>query len=121
MDKRQQQLDKQTQEYANDEDFLAILDAITGGKVGKEEIDWDEMDWGSFSKQLERYNSQHKSKQLNLPQFAEMILKDPSKYQKKTVRRARFYKNVLEKPKKIICVISIYNNDSRTKITNAIR
>lgn len=77
-----------------------LVKKMSGGKVGKEEIDWDKMDWGSFSKQLERYNSQHKSKQLNLPQFAEMILKDPSKYQKKTVRRARFYKNVLEKPKK---------------------
>ncbi len=74
----------------------ALAKKMSGGKVGKEEIDWDEVDWGSFSKQLERYNSQHKSK-LTLPKFAEMILKDPSKYQKKTVRRARFYKNVLEK------------------------
>jgi len=63
---------------------------------GMDKIDWDGMDWGSFSEQLEYYNKHHK-KNLKLPQFAALILKNPGKYKQKTVKRARFYQNVLSK------------------------
>ena len=63
---------------------------------GMDKIDWDSMDWGSFSEQLKYYNSKNKKK-LDLPQFAKMILKNPGKYKQKTVKRARFYENVLSK------------------------
>ncbi len=68
----------------------------SGGAIGDDEIDWEDIKWGSFTKQLEQYNSKMKNK-LDLPKFAEMILKDPKKYKQKTVKRARFYKNVLQK------------------------
>jgi hypothetical protein len=38
-------------------------------------------------------------KKLDMPEFADMILKTPEKFQRKTVKRARFYKNVLSKKK----------------------
>ena len=63
---------------------------------GMDKIDWDSMDWGSFSEQLKYYNSKNKKK-MDLPQFAKMILKTPGKYKQKTVKRARFYENVLSK------------------------
>ncbi len=71
-------------------------DEIEGEGMGK--IDWDSMDWGSFSEQLQYYNSKNKKK-MDLPKFAAMILKSPGKYKQKTVKRARFYANVLSKKK----------------------
>jgi hypothetical protein len=54
------------------------------------------MKWGSFSKQLQAYNSQH-NKKLDLHQFAMMILANPDKFQERTKKRARFYINVILK------------------------
>jgi hypothetical protein len=54
------------------------------------------MKWGSFSKQLQAYNSQHKKK-LDLHSFAMMILANPDKFQERTKKRARFYINVILK------------------------
>jgi len=68
------------------------------GAGAEEPIDWDDINWGSFTEQLKKYNSQYKKK-LTLPKFADMILKDPKKYKSKTVKRARFYVNVLSKKK----------------------
>ena len=59
-------------------------------------IDFEDMKWGSFSKQLEAYNSQHKKK-LDLHSFAMMILANPKKFKKTTIKRARFYVNVILK------------------------
>jgi hypothetical protein len=69
-----------------------------GTGAGDDDIDFEDIKWGTFTKQLEAYNRQHK-KNLDLCKFADMILKDTKKYQQKTVRRARFYKNVLAKKK----------------------
>ena len=70
----------------------------TRGKGADEPIDWDDVNWGSFTEQLNKYNSTYKKK-LTLPKFADLILKDPKKYKQKTVKRARFYVNVLSKKK----------------------
>ena len=70
--------------------------ASSGGAIKDDEIDWEDIKWGSVTKQLEQYNAKMK-KTIDLPKFAEMILKDPKKYKQKTVKRARFYKNVLQK------------------------
>lgn len=59
-------------------------------------IDFEDMKWGSFSKQLQAYNSQHKKK-LDLHNFAMMILANPDKFQERTKKRARFYINVILK------------------------
>jgi len=59
-------------------------------------IDFEDMKWGSFSKQLQAYNSQHKKK-LDLHSFAMMILANPDKFQERTKKRARFYINIILK------------------------
>lgn len=67
----------------------------------EDSIDWDDIKWGSFSKQMERYNHTHAKKMKDLTAFAKMILKAPhSKYHEKTRKRANFYLSVLKpKPK----------------------
>ena len=72
--------------------------AGTGVKDGEDDIDFDDIKWGKFTDQLDRYNSQNK-KNLDLCQFADLILKDQKKFSTTTQRRARFYKNVLAKKK----------------------
>jgi hypothetical protein len=59
-------------------------------------IDFEDMKWGSFSKQLKVYNTQHK-KNLDLHNFAMMILANPDKFKERTIKRARFYINVILK------------------------
>ena len=75
---------------------LAQLEEEVEG--GGDKIDWEDIKWGSFTAQFNQWNKQHpRDKKTSLDSFADMILKDPSKYSTKTVRRARFYKNVLHK------------------------
>ena len=76
----------------NDDDLDLLDDYNEGGGI----INFEDMKWGSFSKQLEVYNRQHKTK-LDLHNFAMMILANPKKYQKRTLKRARFYINVILK------------------------
>lgn len=58
--------------------------------------DWEDLKWGSFTEQFKRYNSTH-TPLPDLESFAKMILANPSKYHQKTLRRARFYQNVILK------------------------
>ena len=74
-------------------------DDTEGEGIRKGKIDFEDIKWGSFTEQLNAYNS-GKSKKLSLEDFAKMILKDPSKYKPKTVKRARFYLAVLLPKKK---------------------
>jgi hypothetical protein len=74
------------------------------GKVGGKglptnKIDFEDINWGSLTEQMKAYNSSH-SKDLDLEGFARMIIADPSKFQKRTLKRARFYINVLLPKKK---------------------
>jgi hypothetical protein len=62
-------------------------------------IDFEDMNWGSLTEQMKAYNSQHK-KSLDLEGFARMIVAKPSDFQKRTLKRARFYLNVLLPKKK---------------------
>jgi len=57
-------------------------------------IDFEDMNWGSLTEQMKAYNNQHK-KSLDLEGFARMIVAKPSDFQKRTLKRARFYLNVL--------------------------
>ena len=68
---------------------------IKGGEV----IDFEDLKWGSFSKQLEQYNRTHKPR-LNLHDFAMMIVANPTKFNKRTLKRARFYINIILKKDK---------------------
>jgi hypothetical protein len=62
-------------------------------------IDFESMNWGSLTEQMKAYNSQH-SKDLDLEGFARMIVADPKSFQNRTLKRARFYLNVLLPKKK---------------------
>lgn len=82
------------------------IDAVEqhGGSV--EKIDWEDMKWGSFTKQFEEYKRQHPNSKIDdLEHFAESILANPSDYKKTTLKRARFYLNVIAKKK-----LSHHNN-----------
>lgn len=86
-----------------EKDQAELLGKLGGAKGAKEisgkgaKIEWDSIDWGSFKEQFDAYNEQNKKKLKDLMAFALMILKTPEKFQKKTVKRANFYKNVLSK------------------------
>lgn len=62
-------------------------------------INFEDMNWGSLTEQMKAYNSQH-SKDMDLEGFARMIVADPKSFQKRTLKRARFYLNVLLPKKK---------------------
>jgi hypothetical protein len=67
-----------------------------GGLADK--IDFEDIKWGSFTEQFKRFKQQHPSSHIHdLGSFADMILRNPEDYAKRTIKRARFYKNVLEK------------------------
>ena len=73
-----------------------------------DDIDFDNIKWGSFTKQFDRYNATHKNSPLkDLESFAKMILKDPKKFSSTTTKRARFYLNVLLPKKNKISTNSI--------------
>ena len=54
-------------------------------------IDWDELKWGSFTKQA--YAAGFKKDELK--DFAQYVLAHPKRYRDVTMRRARFYVNVI--------------------------
>ena len=59
-------------------------------------IDFENIKWGSFTKQFQAYKQQYpKSKVKDLDAFAKMILRNPKKFQPKTQKRASFYLNVI--------------------------
>lgn len=66
--------------------------SMNGGGI----VDFEDLKWGSFSKQLQQYNRTHKPK-LDLHSFAMMILANPKKFNKRTIKRARFYINIILK------------------------
>ncbi len=71
----------------------------TGGGAGEDPIDWEDIKWGSFKAQFDQYNATHENKFNDLGSFADYILANKQNFQQKTLKRARFYKNVLQKKK----------------------
>jgi len=66
--------------------------------MSDDEIDFDDIKWGSFTKQFEAYNRTAKKKMKDLSAFARMILDAPKdKFSDTTRKRANFYLNVLAK------------------------
>ena len=64
-----------------------------------ENIDFENIKWGSFTKQFQAYKKQFpKSRVKDLDAFAKMILRNPKKFQPKTQKRASFYLNVILPP-----------------------
>jgi len=75
------------------------LPMVAGKGLPTGKIDFEDINWGSLTEQMKAYNSQH-SNDMDLEGFAKMIIADPSKFQKRTLQRARFYLNVLLPKKK---------------------
>jgi hypothetical protein len=66
--------------------------------MSDDEIDFDDIKWGSFTNQFEAYNRTAKKKMKDLSAFARMILDAPKdKFSDTTRKRANFYLNVLAK------------------------
>jgi hypothetical protein len=92
--------------------MLRALEQELRGREGrglKNVIDFEDMKWGSLTKQVEAYNKQHNTK-LDLHSFSMMVLANPDKYIERTKKRARFYINVINKK-------TIKNNISNNNIT----
>jgi hypothetical protein len=61
-------------------------------------IDFDKIKWGSFTKQFQAFKRQEPNSKIdNLDEFADFIISHPNNFKKTTLKRARFYKNVIEK------------------------
>ena len=62
----------------------------------KDNIDWDNIKWGSFTAQFNRYRSTHpRTRHNTLEKFARYIIKNKKKFTLRTFRRANFYVNVI--------------------------
>jgi hypothetical protein len=108
------------------EKALARIDLPVGGKVGpkkedrcwegykpvegkkpyskgscekEDDIDFEDLKWGSFTEQFNAYNRQHKKKFKDLMEFAQHIRANKGDFQPKTKKRADFYVNVISKKK----------------------
>ena len=83
-----------SEDYDYDEidpgDYTVLLEVQVGGS----DIDFDNLKWGTFTKQLRDYNKTNGT-DLNLREFAELVLDPDSRFHEITKRRARFYLNVL--------------------------
>lgn len=65
--------------------------------MSEEPIDFDDIKWGSLTKQLKAFNRKNKTK-MDLESFSKHILDNPKKFIERSKDRARFYLNVI-KPK----------------------
>lgn len=61
-----------------------------------ETIDFEELKWGSFTKQFNAYHKKH-PRMKSLEQFANYIISNPTQFQPITKKRANFYLNVILK------------------------
>lgn len=80
--------------------FLQDKKRVYGEGMDEPPIDWEDIKWGSFSKQFKEYNRTAKKPLKDLEKFANMIMKTPEKFKPRTLKRARFYLNVLLKKQK---------------------
>ena len=68
--------------------------------MSAEPIDFDEIKWGSLTKQLQAFNRKNRTK-MDLESFSKHILANPENFIERSKDRARFYLNVIKpKPKK---------------------
>ena len=66
-------------------------------------IDFSKIKWGSFTKKYNSYIKRHPHKKTNIPDlkhFAQYVNKNPKKFNKKTHKRALFYKNIILRKRK---------------------
>ena len=63
--------------------------------MSAEPIDFDEIKWGSLTKQLQAFNRKNRTK-MDLESFSKHILANPTKFIERSKDRARFYLNVIK-------------------------
>ena len=63
----------------------------------EDKIDFDDIKWGSFTKQFNAYKRKGHTDAKNLREFAKIVLKPTENFAEITKKRARFYLNVLDK------------------------
>jgi hypothetical protein len=80
-------------------DFLRYAGLPQYSGAGKEEqIDFEDMKWGSFTEQFNAFKRQHPKTSLrDLKDFAEYVLRNPRGFKERTKKRAQFYTNVILK------------------------
>ena len=69
----------------------------------KSRINFSKIKWGSFTKKYNSYIKRNPRKKTNLPDlkhFAQYVNKHPKQFNKKTHKRALFYKNVILRKRK---------------------
>jgi hypothetical protein len=74
-----------------------------GSRRRKTRIDFSKIKWGSFTKKYNSYIKRHPRKKTNIPDlkhFAEYVNKNPKQFNKKTHKRALFYKNIILRKRK---------------------
>ena len=74
-----------------------------GSRRRKSKIDFSKIKWGSFTKKYNSYIKRHPRKKTNIPDlkhFAEYVNKNPKQFNKKTHKRALFYKNIILRKRK---------------------
>jgi len=79
---------------------LSNLNQLFGGS---KRIDFTKIKWGSFTKKYNSYIRKHPHKKSILPDlkhFAEYVNKHPKNFNKKTHKRALFYKNFILRKRK---------------------
>ena len=81
------------------DDLEPFDEKVTVG-YGRPYQDWEHMKWGSFTKQFNNFRTLNPhSRVTDLKDFADVIVAHPDHFHKRTVKRARFYINVLNKKK----------------------
>lgn len=88
--------------------FSSDDESMEGTGFKEDDIDFDDIKWGSFTEQFNRFRKKHKKSPIkDLEQFAKMLIENKEKYNKTTIKRARFYLNVLLPKKNKISTNSI--------------
>lgn len=88
--------------------FSSDDESMEGTGLKEDDIDFDDIKWGSFTEQFNRFRKKHKKSSIkDLEQFAKMLIENKEKYHKTTIKRARFYLNVLLPKKNKISTDSI--------------
>ena len=70
---------------------LTIDEIIARNESSGKGIDFDKIKWGSLTEQMK-----HHPEMKSLEQFSNHILANPQEFQKRTIKRANFYKNVIQ-------------------------
>tara|TARA_R110000765_G_scaffold268601_1_gene367578 strand:+ start:6228 stop:8840 length:2613 start_codon:yes stop_codon:yes gene_type:complete len=81
--------------------YLSLGGNMSGRGLDEDNIDFDDIRWGSFTAMFKRFEKQnpHNKKIKDLKDFAKMILDGKGKFSKKAHKKANFYINVILRKK----------------------